>query len=154
MTPTVRSFYGYFKLLKLHGKERSRKEDLISQLTLGLETSRAEDRSITPNTNEIPGELSCENTISSLVKRSPLLWLHNKSRLSQEKKNLTEMVLYSIGFYIINRTLHGRLDIRNFSSRLVLKIFQHSKRNFVSPHVHVISSMYQSLPLILNSCLT
>ena len=26
------------------------------------------------------------------------------------------MVLYSIGFYIINRTLHGRLDIRNFSS--------------------------------------
>ena len=64
------------------------------------------------------------------------------------------MVLYSIGVYIINRTLRGRLDIRNFSSRLVLKIFQHSKRNFVSPHVHVISSMYQSLSLILNSCLT
>ena len=32
------------------------------------------------NTNEIPGELSCENMISS-----PLLWLHNKSRLAQEK---------------------------------------------------------------------
>ena len=27
------------------------------------------------NTNEIPGELSRENMISSHVKRSPLLWL-------------------------------------------------------------------------------
>ena len=45
------------------------------------------------NTNEIPGELSRENMTSSHVKitcylrtkRSPLLWLHNKSRLSQRK---------------------------------------------------------------------
>jgi len=37
------------------------------------------------NTNEIPGELSRENMISSHVKISPLLWLHNKSRVSQEK---------------------------------------------------------------------
>ena len=46
------------------------------------------------NTNEIPGELSHENMISSYVKItcyfqvwkiSPLLWLHNKSRLSQDK---------------------------------------------------------------------
>ena len=37
------------------------------------------------NTNEIPGELSCENVISSHVKMSPLLWLHNKSRLSHQK---------------------------------------------------------------------
>ena len=44
-------------------------------------------------TNEIPGELSRENDVftrennmlSSHVKRSPLLWLHNKSRLSQRK---------------------------------------------------------------------
>ena len=44
--------------------------------------------------NEIPGELSRENMISSHVKkkmlsshvkRSPLLWLHNKSRLSKQK---------------------------------------------------------------------
>ena len=28
------------------------------------------------------------------------------------------MVLYFIGVYIINRTLHGRLEIRNFSSRV------------------------------------
>ena len=76
------------------------------------------------NTNEIQGELSrenmiftCENSmLSSHVKRSPLLWLHNKSRLSQEKC-LTEMVLYFIGVYIINRTLHNRLEIRNFSPR-------------------------------------
>ena len=37
------------------------------------------------NTNEIPGEISRENMISSHVKISPLPWLHNKSRLSQEK---------------------------------------------------------------------
>ena len=34
-------------------------------------------------TNVISGELSRENMISSHVKRSPLLWLHNKSRLLQ-----------------------------------------------------------------------
>ena len=32
------------------------------------------------------------------------------------------MVWYFIGLYIINRTLHGRLEIRNLSSR-VEKIF-------------------------------
>ena len=37
------------------------------------------------NTNEIPGELSRENLISSHVKISPLLWLHNKKRLSHQK---------------------------------------------------------------------
>ena len=37
------------------------------------------------NTNEIPGELSRENLISSHVKISPLLWLHNKSHLSHQK---------------------------------------------------------------------
>ena len=37
------------------------------------------------NTNEIPGELLCENLISSHVKISPLLWLHNKLCLSQQK---------------------------------------------------------------------
>ena len=61
------------------------------------------------------------------------------------------MVWYFIGVYIINRTLHGRLEIRNFSSRVEnislvrcthsWNIFQHSKRNFVSLHGHVISSI-------------
>ena len=46
------------------------------------------------NTNEIPGELSHKNLISSHVKItcylhnvkiSPLLWIHNKSRLSHQK---------------------------------------------------------------------
>ena len=37
------------------------------------------------NTNEIPGELSRENLISSHVKISPLLWLQTKSRLSHQK---------------------------------------------------------------------
>ena len=37
------------------------------------------------NTNEIPGELLCKNLISSQVKISPLLWLHNKSHLSHQK---------------------------------------------------------------------
>ena len=37
------------------------------------------------NTNEIPGELSRENMISSHVKRSRLLWLHDTSRLSQQQ---------------------------------------------------------------------
>ena len=34
------------------------------------------------NTNEIPGELSHENLVSSHVKISP--WLHNKSRISHQ----------------------------------------------------------------------
>ena len=57
------------------------------------------------------------------------------------------MVWYFIGVYIINRTLHGRLEIRNFSSR-VEKIFFNTlttKRNFVSQRGHVISSIYQGL---------
>ena len=58
------------------------------------------------------------NMLFSHLKRSPLLWLHNKSRLSQQKKKnfKSEMVWNFIGVYIINRTLHGRLEIRNFSS--------------------------------------
>ena len=98
------------------------------------------------NTNEmgeIPGELSRENLISSHVKISPLLWLHNKSRLSHTKNHLSEMVWYFIGVYIFNRTLHGRLEIRNFFCR-VENIFQHSKRNFVPPRGHVISSIHRA----------
>ena len=49
---------------------------------------------------------------------SPLLWLHKKSHLSQEKNYWSEMVWYFIDVYIINRTLHGRLEIRNFSSHV------------------------------------
>ena len=61
------------------------------------------------------------------------------------------MVWYFISVYIINRILHGRLEIRNFSSHVEnislvccahsWNIFQHSKRNFLSPRDHVISSI-------------
>ena len=63
------------------------------------------------------------------------------------------MVRYFFVVYVINRTLHDRLEIRNFFSR-VEKIFHSfvaptheiffnsSKRSFVSPHSHIISSIY------------
>ena len=51
------------------------------------------------------------------------------------------MVWYFIGVYIINRTLHGRLEIWNFSSSVEKyftsersDFFQHEKRNFVYLH--------------------
>ena len=50
------------------------------------------------------------------------------------------MVWYFIGVYIVNRTLHCHLEIRNFSSN-VEKIFQQSKSNFVTPRDHVISAI-------------
>ena len=67
------------------------------------------------------------------------------------------MVWYFIGVYIINRTLHGRLEIQNFSSRVENislvryahsgNFFQHSKKNSVSPRGHVISSMYDKIDI-------
>ena len=65
------------------------------------------------------------------------------------------MVWYFIDVYKMNRTLHGRLEIRNFFScieeffysfaALTREIFfEHSRRNFVSPSGHVISSIYYS----------
>ena len=75
------------------------------------------------NTSEIPGEVSRENMISSQVKRSPLLWRHNNSRiLQQEKLFKREIVWNFIGVYIINRTLHGHLEIRNVSSSVFFSI--------------------------------
>ena len=56
------------------------------------------------------------------------------------------MVWYCIGVYIINRTLHGSLEVLNSSPRIE-KIFQKSKRNFVSPRGHVISSSFFFLPM-------
>ena len=117
------------------------------------------------NTNEIPGELSRENLISSHVKITCYLhmWKYHLcygyviNRAFHTKKLLSEMVWYFIGVYIINRTLHGHLEIRNFSSCVdkifhsfaahSWNIFQHEKRNFVSLCGHVIiSSMY--LPVL------
>ena len=92
------------------------------------------------------------NMLSSHVKRSTLLWLHDKSRLSQQKTILkSDMVWYFTDFYIINSTFLGDTTflfscwknislVRSFSHSW--NIFQHSKTNFVSPPVRVISSIY------------
>ena len=73
------------------------------------------------NTNEIPGELSRENLISSHVKITCYLhmWKYRLcygyiiNRAFHTKKLLSEMVWYLIGVYIINKTLHGRLKRRS-----------------------------------------
>ena len=64
------------------------------------------------------------------------------------------MVWYFIGVYIINRTLHGRLEIQNFSSSVEkyftsqrseqVKYFKHSKRNSGSPRGRLIFSIFYS----------
>ena len=61
------------------------------------------------------------------------------------------MVWYFIGLYIINRTLHDRLEIQHFCSliekyftcslRSLVKYFQHSKRSFLYPCWQVISML-------------
>ena len=66
------------------------------------------------------------NMLSSHVKISPLLRLHNESRLSQQKWK----ALVFIGVYRTNRILHGRLEILNFSSR-VEKYFIRSLRSLL-----------------------
>ena len=71
---------------------------------------------------------TCENNmLSSHVKISPLLWLHNKPHLSDRK-----MLWYFIGVYIINRTLQGHLEIPNFSSCVKKKYFTCLLRSLVT----------------------
>ena len=56
------------------------------------------------------------------------------------------MVWYFIGVYTINSTLHGCLEIQNFSPPLAENMRrEHLKRRFVSLHGHVISSIYAIL---------
>ena len=69
------------------------------------------------NTSEISVEIFCKNMISSQVKKSPLLWFQSKLHPLQQKIYKRKMVWYFIGVCIINRTLHGHLDIR----KIVLK---------------------------------
>ena len=96
------------------------------------------------NTNEIPSELSRENLISSHVKMTCYLhtWKYHRcygfiiNRTIQTKNYLSKMVWFFIGVYIINRTLHGHLEIWNFSSRveknisLVREYFSKLKEKF------------------------
>ena len=88
--------------------------------------------------------------LSSHVKISALLRLHNKSCLSHQKTIKSEMVWYFIGVYIIYNITWLLRDtkflfscwrnISRVSAANKWNIFQHSKRNFVSPRSHVISS--------------
>ena len=97
---------------------------------------------------------TCENNmLSSRVKISPLLWLHNRSHLSHQKTIKVKWFGSSLhGVYIINRTLHGRLGIQILSSHAESishsfalltheRYFQHLKIKFASPRGHVISSI-------------
>ena len=77
------------------------------------------------------------------------------------KNCFSEMVWYFIGVYIINRTLHGRLEIRNFSSS-VEKYFtsersepaiyylglphslSHSEKKYFSP--------WRTVPCLISGC--
>ena len=102
-----------------------------------------------------------ENLISSHVKITCYLHMWKChlwvsliiNRTFETKKLFKWNDWYFIGVYIINRTWHGCLEIRNFSSRGEKKnsrvsaanewnIFQHSKRIFPSPRGHIISSIY------------
>ena len=82
------------------------------------------------NTNEIPGELSRENLISSHVKISPLLWLHNKSRLSHQKT--IKVKWFGISFTCIIYRRYYMAARRYEISLLVLKkYFTRSLRSLV-----------------------
>ena len=78
------------------------------------------------NTSEISVEIFCKNMISSQVKKSPLLWFQSKLPPLQQKIYKRKMVWYFIGVCIINRTVHGHLDIR----KIVLKNMSFSYKFF------------------------
>ena len=83
------------------------------------------------------GSFPSRSTISSHVKITRCLHMWKDHRYYGCMINCTfhskkllkwNVVWYSIGVYIINRTLHGRLEIRNFSPR-VEKYFTRSLRS-------------------------
>ena len=88
------------------------------------------------NATEIPGELSRENMISSHGKRWPLLWLHNKSRLSQKKSIKSEMVWYFIGVYNNKQNITWPLGDTKFLF-LSKKYFSTLDVKFCIPRSHV-----------------
>ena len=79
------------------------------------------------NTTEIPTVLWRENFISSHVKRSPSLWLHNKQNITCPLLDMNFI------FSCSTRSL----------SPLVRYRVEHSKIKFISTRGHVISSIYQ-----------
>ena len=105
------------------------------------------------NTNEIPGELLCENILYiftrennmlfSHVKISPLLWLHNKSRLSQEKT----VSVKSFGISLVSL----RSLVKYFST--LEEKFRISKRPCNILYVYIFFQLRGSNPLSLVSSL-
>ena len=91
------------------------------------------------NTSEIPSELSRENFISSHVKRSPSLRLHNKSHLWASD------LVFHWCLYNKQNITYSLMDM-NLSScvQLVRYWVDHSKIKFISTQGHVISSIYDA----------
>ena len=70
--------------------------------------------------------------LSSHVKISPLLWLHNKSHLSHQKTIDVKWLGISLVFIIIiNRTLHGCLENYEISLLVLKKYFTHTLHSLV-----------------------
>ena len=96
------------------------------------------------NTSEIPSELSRENFISSHVKRSPSLWLHNKSRLWTAADWVFHWCLYNK--HNITNSLMDMNFIFSCSTRYITHSLRsmvryrvdHSKTKFISTRGHVI----------------
>ena len=63
------------------------------------------------------------------------------------KKYLSEMIWNFIGVYIINRTLHVRLEIQNFSFR-VEKYFTSER----SEQVKYLSTLEEKFPISVRPC--
>ena len=83
--------------------------------------------------------------LSSHVRRSSLLWLHNKSRFSQQKVKWFGISL--VHWCLNNRTLHGCLVIRYFSSR-VEKYFTRSLRSLGK----YFSTLEEKFPISARPC--
>ena len=118
------------------------------------------------NTNEIPGELSCENLISSHVKRTCYLqmWKYHRCYGYIISCTFHTKKLLKWNGLVVHWCLYNKENItwplgdtkflfscwKNIS--LVhcahwRNIFRHSKRNFVSLRGHVISSIFNLLNL-------
>ena len=96
------------------------------------------------NTSEIPSEFSCENFISSHVTRSPLSWLHNKSRLFHwclyNKQNITSPFV-DMNFIFSCSTRYPMSEHRKRARYWV----EHENIKFASMRGRVISSIYFAL---------
>ena len=75
--------------------------------------------------------------LSSHVKISPLLWLHNKSRLSHQKTIKSEMVWQFIGVYIISvsQRIYGRVQNKQWYF-IFEAIFTRTVSCMVSPNLN------------------